>query len=52
RGNEGSLGKHIPSGYRLGSICESELEKALRSNIKTASVIANDYKNLQNIYLE
>jgi len=49
---EGSLGKHIPPGHRLGSIHKSELEKALRGSIKTASNIANDYKNLQDIYLE
>ena len=49
---EGSLNKHIPSGHWLGSICESELEKALRDSIKTASNIANDYKDLQDIYLE
>ena len=49
---EGSLSKHIPSGHQLGSIRESELEKALRSSIKTASDIANDYKDLQDIYLE
>ena len=46
------LGKQIPSGRRLGSIRESELEKALRGSIKTASDIANDYKDLQDIYLE
>src|SRR6266498_5074793 len=49
---EGSLSKHIPPDYRLGSIRESELEKALRGSIKTASDIANDYKDLQDIYLE
>src|SRR5215213_9152393 len=49
---EGSLSKHIPPGHRLGSICELELEKALRDSIKTASDIANDYKDLQDIYLE
>ena len=49
---EGSLSKHIPPGHRLGSIRESELEKALRGSIKTASDIANDYKDLQDIYLE
>ncbi|POG58039.1 hypothetical protein GLOIN_2v1790954 [Rhizophagus irregularis DAOM 181602=DAOM 197198] len=49
---EGPLSKHTSSGNRLGSIRESELEKALRGNIKTASDIANDYKDLQNIYLE
>ncbi|RGB29432.1 hypothetical protein C1646_795474 [Rhizophagus diaphanus] len=48
----GSLSKQIPSGRQLGSICESELEKALCGSIKTASDIANDYKDLQNIYLE
>src|SRR3954468_11154470 len=46
------LGKQIPPGHRLGSIRESELEKALRGSIKTASDIANDYKDLQDIYLE
>ncbi|UZO04196.1 uncharacterized protein OCT59_024587 [Rhizophagus irregularis] len=49
---EGPLSKHTSSGNRLGSIRESELEKALRGNIKTASDIANDYKDLQDIYLE
>ena len=49
---ESSLSKHIPSGHQLSSICELELEKALRDSIKTASDIANDYKDLQNIYLE
>src|SRR6266498_4302883 len=49
---EGSLSKHIPPGHRLSSIRESELEKALRGSIKTASDIANDYKDLQDIYLE
>src|SRR5688572_32839081 len=48
----GLLGKQIPAGCWLGSICESELEKALCSSIKTASDIANDYKDLQDIYLE
>src|SRR2546423_8852380 len=43
---------NIPSGHQLGSICELELEKALRDSIKTASDIANDYKNLQDIYLK
>ncbi|RIA99148.1 hypothetical protein C1645_811894 [Glomus cerebriforme] len=53
RGAVGSLlGKQIPPGCRLGSIRESELEKALRGSIKTASDIANDYKDLQDIYLE
>ena len=53
RGAVGSLlGKQIPPGRRLGSIRESELEKALRGSIKTASDIANDYKDLQDIYLE
>ncbi|GET62721.1 hypothetical protein GLOIN_2v1790954 [Rhizophagus irregularis DAOM 181602=DAOM 197198] len=42
----------LPSGNRLDSIRKSELEKALRGNIKTASDIANDYKDLQDIYLE
>src|SRR3954454_19083764 len=46
------LGKQIPPGHRLGSIRELKLEKALRGNIKTASDIANDYKDLQDIYLE
>src|SRR5436190_1331196 len=49
---ESPLSKHIPPGHRLGSIRESELEKALRDSIKTASDIANDYKDLQDIYLE
>ncbi|CAG8681286.1 13177_t:CDS:2, partial [Dentiscutata heterogama] len=35
--------------YRLGSICESELENALHSSIKSASVLANEYKDLQDI---
>ncbi|RGB27837.1 hypothetical protein C1646_768588 [Rhizophagus diaphanus] len=48
----GLLGKQIPPGRRLGSIHESELEKALRGSIKSASDIANDYKDLQDIYLE
>ncbi|CAB4381309.1 unnamed protein product [Rhizophagus irregularis] len=48
----GLLGKQIPPGRRLGSIRESELEKALRGSIKSASDIANDYKDLQDIYLE
>ncbi|CAG8443155.1 10300_t:CDS:2 [Ambispora gerdemannii] len=39
-------------GHRLGSIRESELGKALRGSIKTASDIANEYKDLQDIYLE
>ncbi|CAG8654021.1 15292_t:CDS:2, partial [Dentiscutata heterogama] len=34
-------------GYWLGSIRESELEKVLCSSIKTASDIANEYKDLQ-----
>ena len=42
----GLLGKQIPPGRRLGSIRESELEKALHGSIKTASDIANDYKDL------
>ena len=48
----GLLGKQIPPGRRLGSIRESELEKALRGSIKTASDIANEYKDLQGLYLE
>ncbi|GBB85743.1 hypothetical protein RclHR1_01220039 [Rhizophagus clarus] len=53
RGAVGSLlGKQILSGRRLSSICESELEKALRSSIKTASDIANDYKDLQDVCLK
>ncbi|CAB5213228.1 unnamed protein product [Rhizophagus irregularis] len=53
KGAVGSLlGKHIPPGHQLGSIRESELEKALRGSIKSASDIANDYKDLQDIYLE
>ncbi|GES76624.1 hypothetical protein GLOIN_2v1790954 [Rhizophagus clarus] len=43
----GLLDKQIPPGRWLGSIRELELEKALRSSIKTASDIANDYKDLQ-----
>ncbi|CAG8797908.1 239_t:CDS:1, partial [Dentiscutata erythropus] len=39
-------------GHRLGSIRELELEKALRSSIKTASDIANEYKDLQGVYLK
>ncbi len=49
---EGSLSKHIPLKYQLGSIRKSEFEKALHSSIKTASDIANDYKDLQDIYLK
>ena len=49
---EGSLSKNIPPGHWLDSIRESKLEKALRGSIKTASDIANDYKDLQDIYLE
>ena len=49
---ESPLSKHILLGHQLGSIHESELEKALRGSIKTASDIANDYKDLQDIYLE
>ncbi|RIA96327.1 hypothetical protein C1645_815496 [Glomus cerebriforme] len=52
RGVVGFTKMNIPSGHWLGSICESELEKALRSSIKTASNIANEYKDLQAIYLE
>ncbi|CAB4473745.1 unnamed protein product [Rhizophagus irregularis] len=53
KGAVGSLlGKHIPPGHQLGSIRESELEKALRGSIKSASDIANDYKDLQDIYLD
>ncbi|GES85406.1 hypothetical protein GLOIN_2v1790954 [Rhizophagus clarus] len=48
----GLLGKQIPSGRRLGSNRESELEKALRGSIKTASDIANDYKELQDVCLK
>ncbi|CAI2193645.1 11448_t:CDS:2, partial [Funneliformis geosporum] len=44
--------KDISSGHRLGSICELEFEKVLCGSIKTASDIANDYKDLQDIYLE
>ena len=43
---ENSLSKHILPGHQLGSIRESELEKALRGSIKTASDIANNYKDL------
>ncbi|GBB85415.1 hypothetical protein RclHR1_11960003 [Rhizophagus clarus] len=43
---------NIPPGHRLGSICELELEKALRGIIQSTCDIANDYKVLQNIYLE
>src|SRR2546430_12488586 len=49
---ESPLSKHIPPGHWLDSIRESELEKVLRGSIKTASDIANDYKDLQDIYLE
>ena len=49
---ESLLSKHTLLDNQLGSIYESELEKALRGNIKTASDIANDYKDLQDIYLE
>ena len=49
---ESPLSKHILLDHQLGSICELELEKALRDSIKTASDIANDYKDLQDIYLE
>jgi len=49
---ESPLSKHIPPGHRLGSIRESELEKALRGSIKTASDIANDYKDLQDVCLK
>src|SRR4051812_15519047 len=48
----GLLGKQISPGRRLGSIRESELEKVLRGSIKTASDIANDYKDLQDIHLK
>lgn len=47
-----SLGKQIPPGRRLGSIRESELEKALRGSIKTTSDIASDYKDLQDVCLK
>ena len=47
-----SLGKQIPPGRQLGSIRESELEKALRSSIKTTSDIASDYKDLQDVCLK
>ncbi|GBC00774.1 hypothetical protein RclHR1_39700001 [Rhizophagus clarus] len=53
KGAVGSLlDKQIPSGQRLGSIRKLELEKALRGSIKTASDIANDYKNLQDVCLK
>ncbi|CAG8777110.1 19634_t:CDS:2 [Cetraspora pellucida] len=39
-------------GYQLGSICESELENALHSSIKSASDLANEYKDLQDVYLK
>src|ERR1051325_4952055 len=53
RGAVGSLlGKQIPPGRRLGSIRESELKKALHGSIKTASDIANDYKDLQDVCLK
>ncbi|GBC10724.1 hypothetical protein RclHR1_09860001 [Rhizophagus clarus] len=48
----GLLDKQIPPGRWLGSIRELELEKALRSSIKTASDIANDYKDLQDVCLK
>ncbi|CAG8719557.1 6170_t:CDS:2, partial [Acaulospora morrowiae] len=37
-------------GYRVGSIRESELEKALRNNIKSSSGLANEYMDLQDEY--
>ena len=49
---KGLLGKHIPPGHWLGSIRKLEFKKALRGSIKTTSDIANDYKDLQDIYLE
>ena len=53
RGAVGSLlGKQIPPDHQLGSIRKSELEKALRDSIKTASNIANDYKDLQDVCLK
>ena len=39
-------------GHRLGSIRESELENALHSSIKSASDLANEYKDLQGVYLK
>ena len=49
---EGLLGKQILPGHQLSSIRELELEKALRGSIKTASDIANDYKDLQDVCLK
>ena len=37
-------------GYRLGSTCEQELEKALRDSIKSNSEITSEYKNMQVVY--
>ncbi|GBB87191.1 hypothetical protein RclHR1_13630001 [Rhizophagus clarus] len=48
----GLLGKQIPPGQQLGSIRELEFEKALCGSIKTASDIANDYKDLQDVCLK
>ncbi|CAG8524958.1 22727_t:CDS:2 [Cetraspora pellucida] len=39
-------------GYRLSSIRELELENALHSSIKSASDLANEYKDLQGVYLK
>ena len=52
RGAVGSTKVNITPGHQLGSICELELEKALRSSIQSTCDIANDYKVLQDIYLE
>ncbi|CAJ0889737.1 12278_t:CDS:1 [Entrophospora sp. SA101] len=37
-------------GYRLGSVCEQELEDALRVSSKTNSELIDDFKNLQVVY--
>ncbi len=52
RGVIGSTKVNILLGHQLGSICKSEFEKALCGSIKTTSDIANEYKDLQDIYLE
>ena len=52
RGVVRSTKVNISPGHRLDSICELELEKALRGSIQSTCNIANDYKVLQDIYLE
>ncbi|CAJ0823507.1 2551_t:CDS:2 [Entrophospora sp. SA101] len=37
-------------GYRLGSVCEQELEDASRVSSKTNSELIDDFKNLQVVY--